>query len=69
MRDEIRFSCSVNLNLAFKKQKLKNKNKILMMWKNCGSCKVDRQPSSAIQLKNLAIKNSNPFQRLKMNKP
>ena len=69
MRQGIRFAYSVNLNLAFKKQKLKNKNKILMMWKNCGSCKVDRQPSSAIQLKNLAIKNSDPFQRLKMNKP
>ena len=69
MREGIRSAYSVNLNLAFKKQKLKNKNKILMMWKNCGSCKVDRQPSSAIQLKNLAIKNSNPFQRLKMNKP
>ena len=69
MREGIRFAYSVNLNLAFEKQKLKNKNKILMMWKNCGSCKVDRQPSSAIQLKNLAIKNSDPFQRLKMNKP
>ena len=64
MRDEIRFSCSVNLNLDFK-----NKNITLMMWKNCGGYKADGQPSLAIQLKNLAIKNSNPFQRLKMNKP
>ena len=64
MRDGIRFAYSVNLNLAFK-----NKNITLMMWKNCGGYKADGQPSLAIQLKNLAIKNSNPFQRLKMNKP
>ena len=64
MRDEIRSAYSVNLNLAFK-----NKNITLMMWKNCGGYKADGQPSLAIQLKNLAIKNSNPFQRLKMNKP
>ena len=69
MREGIRFAYSVNLNLAFKNKRLKNKNKILMMWKNYGSCKAAGQPSSAIQLKNLAIENSKPFKRLKMNKP
>ena len=63
MRDGIHSTYSVNLNLAFKNKRLKNKNKISMMWKNYGSCKAVRQPSSAIQLKNQAIKNSDSFQK------
>ena len=63
MRDGIHSTYSVNLNLAFKNKRLKNKNKILMMWKNYGSCKAAGQPSSTIQLKNQAIKNSDSFQK------
>ena len=63
MRDGIHSTYSVNLNLAFKNKRLKNKNKISMMWKNYGSCKAVGQPSLAIQLKNQAIKNSDSFRK------